>query len=104
VSGQAAARTLAKFCPIDLAARFPAGSATNTRFGHLDPAQTTFGQLFRGAGYATGLIGKQIDGVDDNGNPAAGVVDRVSVAGNVAKLHVGGQIVSLSNIQEILPN
>jgi len=29
-----------------------------TRFGHLDPAQKTFAQLFRAAGYATGIAGK----------------------------------------------
>ena len=29
-----------------------------TRFGHLDPAQTTFGQLFQQAGYATCMAGK----------------------------------------------
>lgn len=29
-----------------------------TRFGHLDPGQTTFAQLFRGAGYATCIAGK----------------------------------------------
>jgi arylsulfatase A len=29
-----------------------------THFGHLDPAQTTFGQLFKQAGYVTGIAGK----------------------------------------------
>ena len=29
-----------------------------TRFGHLDPSQTTFANLFRDAGYATGIVGK----------------------------------------------
>jgi arylsulfatase A len=28
------------------------------RFGHIDPSQTTFAQLFRKAGYATGIAGK----------------------------------------------
>ena len=53
---------------------------------------------------ATSLIGKKIDGIDDNGNPATGVVQKVSVANAVAKLQVGAQIVSLSNVQDILPN
>jgi flagellar basal-body rod modification protein FlgD len=53
---------------------------------------------------ATSLIGKKIDGIDDNGNPATGVVQKVSVANSVAKLQVGAQIVSLSNVQDILPN
>ena len=36
VSGPLAARTLAKHCGMDLdPARFPTGSATNTRFGHI---------------------------------------------------------------------
>ena len=29
-----------------------------TRFGHLDPSQKTFGNLFHGAGYATCVVGK----------------------------------------------
>ena len=36
ISGAAAIRTLAKHCGLDLhSAKFPAGSATNTRFGHI---------------------------------------------------------------------
>jgi heterotetrameric sarcosine oxidase gamma subunit len=36
VSGPAAARTLAKYCGLDLeGVRFPTGSVTNTRFGHI---------------------------------------------------------------------
>jgi sarcosine oxidase subunit gamma len=36
VAGPAAVRALNKFCPLDLdERRFPTGSATNTRFGHL---------------------------------------------------------------------
>jgi flagellar basal-body rod modification protein FlgD len=53
---------------------------------------------------ATSLLGKTIDGIDDNGDPATGVVQKVSVANSVAKLQVGAQIVSLSNVQDILPN
>jgi len=53
---------------------------------------------------ATSLIGKKIDGIDDNGDPATGVVQKVSVANSVAKLQVGAQIVSLSNVQDVLPN
>lgn len=29
-----------------------------THFGHMDPAQTTFGNIFKQAGYATGIVGK----------------------------------------------
>jgi flagellar basal-body rod modification protein FlgD len=53
---------------------------------------------------ATSLIGKRIEGIDDNGDPATGIVQKVSVANSVPKLHVGAQIVSLNNIQNILPN
>jgi sarcosine oxidase subunit gamma len=56
VAGRHAARTLAKHCGLDLdPARFPTGSATNTRFGHLgitvarlDDAPTFELLLFRG--------------------------------------------------------
>ena len=56
VSGAAAIRTLAKHCGLDLlAARFPTGSATNTRFGHIgitlariDDAPTFELLVFRG--------------------------------------------------------
>jgi flagellar basal-body rod modification protein FlgD len=53
---------------------------------------------------ATTLIGKQIDGLDDNGNPVSGVVQKVSVLNNTPKLYVGSQVVSLNNIQDVLPD
>jgi flagellar basal-body rod modification protein FlgD len=53
---------------------------------------------------ATSLIGKNIDGIDDSGNPAAGVVSKVSISNNMAKIYVGSQVVSLSNVQDVLPN
>ncbi len=53
---------------------------------------------------ATSLIGKQIDGIDDSGNPASGVVQKVSVLNNAPKLYVGAQVVSLNNVQDVLPN
>ncbi len=53
---------------------------------------------------ATSLIGKNIDGIDDSGNPAAGVVSKVSVANNAAKIYVGSQVLSLNNVQDVLPN
>ena len=56
LSGAAAIRTLAKHCGLDLqAGRFPTGSATNTRFGHIgmtlvriDDAPTFELLVFRG--------------------------------------------------------
>ena len=53
---------------------------------------------------ATSLIGKSVDGIDDSGNPASGVVQKVSVVDNSPKLYVGSQIVSLNNIADILPS
>jgi flagellar basal-body rod modification protein FlgD len=53
---------------------------------------------------ATTLIGKQIDGLDDDGNPVSGVVQKVSVLNNTPKLYVGAQVVSLDNVQDVLPN
>jgi flagellar basal-body rod modification protein FlgD len=53
---------------------------------------------------ATSLIGKQIDGIDDSGNPASGVVQKVSVLNNAPKLYVGTQVVSLNNVQDVLPD
>ncbi|HKD38238.1 MAG TPA: flagellar hook capping FlgD N-terminal domain-containing protein [Pirellulales bacterium] len=53
---------------------------------------------------ATSLLGKSIDGIDDSGNPASGVVSKVSVSNSTAKLYVGSQVVSLSNVQDVLPN
>jgi flagellar basal-body rod modification protein FlgD len=53
---------------------------------------------------ATSLIGKNIDGIDDSGNPAAGVVSKVSVSGSTAKIYIGSQVVSLNNVQDVLPN
>lgn len=37
-----------------------------TRFGHLDPSQKTFGNLFRDAGYATCIVGKWQLGQEKN--------------------------------------
>ncbi|HEV2969618.1 MAG TPA: flagellar hook capping FlgD N-terminal domain-containing protein [Pirellulales bacterium] len=53
---------------------------------------------------ATSLIGKKIDGLDDSGNQASGVVQKVSIVNNTPKLYVGTQIVSLNNIQDVLPS
>ncbi len=53
---------------------------------------------------ATSLLGRTIGGLDDQSNPIAGTVDRVSVADGVTKLHVGDRTVSLKNVAEILPD
>jgi flagellar basal-body rod modification protein FlgD len=60
--------------------------------------------LGQAIGNGTSLIGKTIDGIDDNGNPAAGVVTKVSIINNTPKLTVGTQTVSLSNVADVLPS
>jgi flagellar basal-body rod modification protein FlgD len=59
--------------------------------------------LGQAIGNATSLIGKKIDGIDDSGNPANGVVQKVSIVNNTPKLYVGTQTVSLSNVADVLP-
>ena len=52
---------------------------------------------------ATGLIGKFIYGLDDEGEDVLGTVNRVSVAKNDVRVHVGNQQVKLQNIREVMP-
>ena len=60
--------------------------------------------LGQAIGNATSLIGKTIDGIDDSGNPASGVVQKVSIVNNTPKLYVGAQTVSLNNVADVLPS
>ena len=50
---------------------------------------------------ASGLIGKQVQGVDGSGNPVSGAVDSVSFANGAATLNVGNQSMQLSGISSI---
>lgn len=52
---------------------------------------------------ASGLLGRTITGLADGSKRITGVVDRVSVAEGVARLHVGEDTVELRNVSEILP-
>jgi flagellar basal-body rod modification protein FlgD len=52
---------------------------------------------------ASGLIGKQITGLDDTGSNVSGVVSKVTVNGGQPRLLVGSQSVSLKNVAEVLP-
>jgi heterotetrameric sarcosine oxidase gamma subunit len=73
VSGAAAARTLAKHCGLDLyTPKFPTGSATNTRFGHIgmtlariDDAPTFELLVFRG--YAEFVFESLVDAAREFG-------------------------------------
>jgi flagellar basal-body rod modification protein FlgD len=58
---------------------------------------------------ASGLIGKKIDALDDEGNTVQGTVDRVTVTTDPndenkreVRVHVGAKEVKLKNVREIL--
>ena len=51
---------------------------------------------------ATGLIGRFIYALSDEGDDGLGVVNRVSVAKNDVRVHVGNQQVRLQNIREVM--
>lgn len=52
---------------------------------------------------ASGMLGKNIKALTDDGKAVDGVVDRVTVAGGTPRLHVGELEVGLNNISEIDP-
>ena len=66
---------------------------------------TTLNSVLQGQSFATAasLIGKQINGLDDNSNPVTGTVDKVTVSNGDVKVQVGDSTLSLSNISDILP-
>jgi len=51
---------------------------------------------------ATGLIGRFVYALSDEGNDVLGVVNRVSVAQNDVRVHVGNEEVKLGNIREVM--
>lgn len=53
---------------------------------------------------AAALLGRTIAGLDDAAKPVEGKVTGVVFENGAAKLHVGEQIVSLSNVRKILPD
>lgn len=52
---------------------------------------------------ASSLIGRRITGLDADGGKVTGTVERVTVEGGTATLHIGQQRVALKNVAEILP-
>jgi len=50
---------------------------------------------------AQGLIGKYVEGVNDNGEVTVGMVDSVYLDGSIVVLNVDGEIVSMSNVLSI---
>ncbi len=51
---------------------------------------------------AAGLIGKQIQGLDDAGSSVVGRVEKVSIREGQPRLIIGSQSVSLKNVAEVL--
>ncbi|MCR4414089.1 MAG: hypothetical protein NUV77_16865 [Thermoguttaceae bacterium] len=66
---------------------------------------STLNAVLLGQNMATAgsLIGRQIAGLDANGDRITGTVDRVTVANGDATLHIGDKRVALKNVGEILP-
>lgn len=50
---------------------------------------------------ASQLLGKQVEGIDLNGIPRQGVVERVGLNGSVVELLVSGQLMSMAGIISI---
>lgn len=57
---------------------------------------------FQEIGAASGLLGRAVRAVSDEGEPVMGVVDRVVVDGAQVRLIVGGRPAALANIREIV--
>ena len=60
-------------------------------------------QLGQALASASGLLGKNITGISDKNAQVNGRVERVTVVDGVPKLQVGGNIVDLQNVREIVP-
>jgi flagellar basal-body rod modification protein FlgD len=77
-----------------------------TQVGATQNLTTTLNSLLLGEGLsnATGLIGKTIQGLADDGTSITGVVDKVTVNNGTPELNVGTETVQLSNVQAILPD
>jgi flagellar basal-body rod modification protein FlgD len=50
---------------------------------------------------ASALVGKNVQGLADDGSTASGTVDSVTISNGVPKLNIGQQTMTLSNIQQI---
>jgi len=59
-------------------------------------------QLGQSMATASSLIGRTIEALTDDGSRVSGEVDRVSIEDGTAKLHVGDDVVSLTNVAAIL--
>lgn len=66
---------------------------------------TTLQSVLLGQNVATAssLLGRTVNGLTDDSKQVTGVVERVSVADGVARLHIGENTIELKNVSEILP-
>jgi flagellar basal-body rod modification protein FlgD len=73
--------------------------------GATDKLTGTLDAVLLGQNLSNGssLIGKKVKGLDDDAKPIEGIVDRVTVAGGVTKVHIGDKSLGLKNVGEILP-
>jgi flagellar basal-body rod modification protein FlgD len=73
--------------------------------GATDKLTGTLDAVLLGQNLSNGssLIGKKVKGLDDDAKPIEGIVDRVTVAGGVTKVHIGDKSMGLKNVGEILP-
>jgi flagellar hook assembly protein FlgD len=70
-----------------------------------DQLTTTLQSVLLGQNVATAgnLIGQTVTGLTDAGDKVTGKVDSVSIEEGIAKLHMGTNTVTISNVAEILP-
>ncbi|MDX1962531.1 MAG: flagellar hook capping FlgD N-terminal domain-containing protein [Pirellulales bacterium] len=70
-----------------------------------DKLSSTLDSVLLGQNLSSGtnLIGKKIAALGDDQKDLSGVVDKVTVAGGVVKVHIGERTASLTNVREILP-
>ncbi len=70
-----------------------------------DRLSTTLSSVLLGQNVSTAgnMLGRVIKGLSDAGKWTMGQVDRVTITGGVAKVHVGDHTIDLKNVSEILP-
>jgi len=53
---------------------------------------------------ASSLLDRQVVALNDNGDLVSGAVSRVSIESGTIRIYVGDEVVSMSNVAQILPN
>ena len=111
MSSQAFSSTLAWWAP-------PVGRMSSTRVlltgrmvmlyrsvGSIRRLSETLDSVLLGQNLANAntLIGRRIEGLNGDGDAVSGVVDKVTIQDKAVKLHVGDEVVPLTNVREVLP-